>query len=262
MWTNPEMNNSDAFVAAWLPGSEGGGISDLLFRVDPSYDFTGRLSFSWPAKAKVSNNSEKLFDLGYGLSYESKSQIALLSVDSGLENSELASTGQFYTKGAVVAPWKLFLISGDLEKQIAGFPTSVGGLIISKTDHLAQEDALRIHWTLGDETRYSPSEDGDYFRISTDQPDNMTRQSNGAMKLAFNAKSFSASNEKIQIGQCDISLDCNQTLEIEINNEWTEYMISLKDFENLGIDMSSITSSILIKAKPGVEIGISNIRLE
>ena len=147
-------------------------------------------------------------------------------------------------------------------KQIASFPTSVGGLIISKTDHLAQEDALRIHWTLGDETRYSPAEDGDYFRISTDQPDNMTRQSNGAMKLAFNAKSFSASNEKIQIGQCDINLDCNQTLEIEINNEWTEYMISLKDFENLGIDMSSITSSILIKAKLGVEIGISNIRLE
>ena len=39
-------------------------------------------------------------------------------------------------------------------------------------------------------------------------------------------------------------------------------MISLKDFENLGIDMSSITSSILIKAKPGVEIGVTNIRLE
>ena len=262
MWTNPEINSSDAFVAAWLPGSEGGGISDLLFRVDPSYDFTGRLSFSWPAKAKVSNNSEKLFDLGYGLSYESKSQINLVAVDSGLENSDLASTGQFYNKGAVVDPWKLFLISGVLEKQIASFPTSVGGLIISKTDHLAQEDALRIHWTSGDETRYSPAEDGDYFRISTDQPDNMTRQSNGAMKLAFNAKSFSASNEKIQIGQCDVNLDCNQTLEIEINNEWREYMISLKDFENLGIDMSSITSSILIKAKPGVEIGISNIRLE
>ena len=42
-------------------------------------------------------------------------------------------------------PWKLWLISGDLEKQIASFPTSVGGLIISKTDHLAQEDALRIN---------------------------------------------------------------------------------------------------------------------
>ena len=262
MWTNPEINNSDSFIAAWLPGSEGGGIADLLFRVDPTYDFTGRLSFSWPSKALVSENNEKLFELGYGLSYDSNLIVDSLPEDSGLEDSGLASTGQFYSKGAVVPPWKLWLISGDLEKQIASFPTSVGGLIISKTDHLAQEDALRINWTMGEETRYSPSDDGDYFRISTDQPDNMTRQSNGAMKLAFNAKSFSASNEKIQIGQCDINLDCNQTLEIEINNEWTEYMISLKDFENLGIDMSSITSSILIKAKPGVEIGISNIRLE
>ncbi|GIS00777.1 MAG: hypothetical protein CM15mP102_15970 [Flavobacteriales bacterium] len=43
---------------------------------------------------------------------------------------------------------------------------------------------------------------------------------------------------------------------------WTEYLISLKDFENLGIDMSNIISSILIKSKPGVDIGISNIRLE
>ena len=34
MWTNPEINNSDAFVAAWLPGTEGGGISDLLFKTD------------------------------------------------------------------------------------------------------------------------------------------------------------------------------------------------------------------------------------
>ncbi|GIS00776.1 MAG: hypothetical protein CM15mP102_15960 [Flavobacteriales bacterium] len=55
---------------------------------------------------------------------------------------------------------------------------------------MAQEDALRINWTTGEETRYSPSDDGDYFRISSEQPDNMTRQSNGAMKLAFNAKSF------------------------------------------------------------------------
>jgi beta-glucosidase len=262
MWTNPEMNNSDSFIAAWLPGSEGGGVADLLFRVDPTYDFTGRLSFSWPSKASVSENNEKLFELGYGLSYDSNLIVDSLLEDSGLEDSGLASTGQFYSKGAVVPPWKLWLISGDLEKQIASFPTSVGGLIISKTDHLAQEDALRINWTMGEETRYSPSDDGDYFRISTEQPDNMTRQSNGAMKLAFNAKSLSGPNEVIRIGQCDITLNCNKTLEIEIDNEWTEYLISLKDFENLGIDMSSITSSILIKAKPGVDIGISNIRLE
>ena len=61
LWTNPEINNSDAFVAAWLPGSEGGGISDLLFRRDPSFDFTGKLSFSWPASAVVSEKNKALF---------------------------------------------------------------------------------------------------------------------------------------------------------------------------------------------------------
>ena len=39
-------------------------------------------------------------------------------------------------------------------------------------------------------------------------------------------------------------------------------MISLKDFENLGIEMSNITSAFLVKAMPGTDIGLSNIRLE
>ena len=39
-------------------------------------------------------------------------------------------------------------------------------------------------------------------------------------------------------------------------------MISLKDFENLGIDMSNITSAFLVKGKVGTDIGLSDIRLE
>ena len=262
MWTNPEINNSDSFIAAWLPGSEGGGIADMLFQTDKSFEFKGKLSFTWPSSAIVSEKKETLFNLGYGLTYESNDQLALLSENSGLENSEIASTGIYFSKGASVPPWDLWLISGELEKQIASFPTSVGGLIVSKTDHLAQEDALRINWTLGDETRYQPSNEGDYFRISSIEPDNMTRQSNGAMKLAFYAKSFLGSTETIKIGQCDNQSDCDNTLELEISNDWKEYMISLKDFENLGIDMSNITSAFLVKAKAGTDIGLSNIRLE
>ena len=262
MWTNPEINNSDSFVAAWLPGSEGGGIADLLFQTNQSYDFKGKLPFTWPTSALVSEKKEVLFNLGYGLNYKSNDQIALLSENFGLENSNVASSGIYFSKGATVSPWDLWLISGELEKQIASFPTSVGGLIVSKTDHLAQEDALRINWTQGDQTRYQPSNEGDYFRISTIEPDDMTRQSNGAMKLAFNAKSFSGQTETIRIGQCDNQSDCNKTLELEISKNWKEYMISLKDFENLGLEMSNITSAFLVKAMPGTDIGLSNIRLE
>ena len=263
MWTNPEINNSDSFIAAWLPGSEGGGVADMLFQTDPSYDFKGKLSFTWPSSAVVSENNNKgLYELGYGLTYNNKDQIDLLSENSGLENSDILSTGVYFNKGYSIPPWSLWLISGDLEKQIASFPTSVGGLIISKTDHLAQEDALRINWTKGDETRYLPSFNGDYFRISSAKTDDITRQSNGAMKLAFFAKSFTSSDEIIEIGQCDNQIDCNKTIQIKITDNWQEYMISLKDFEKLGIDMSNITSPILVKANQGVDIGLSNIRLE
>ena len=254
MWANTEINNSDSFIAAWLPGSEGGGVSDMLFKTDPSFDFTGRLSFTWPESAVVSkNNNQALFEIGYGLSYTSRDQIDFLSENSGLENSEIASTGEYFNKGDVVAPWDIWLISGKLEKQIASFPSSVGGLIISKTDHMAQEDALRINWT---------KSDGDYFRISSVKPNDLTRQSNGAMKLAFNAKSFTNSDAILQIGQCDDSDNCNKTLEIKVSGDWKEYIISLSSFEDLGVDMSKIISSILIKAQAGVDIGLSNIRLE
>ena len=53
LFTGPELSASDAFVAAWLPGSEGAGIADLLFRTSAgtiAHRFTGRLPMAWPAR--------------------------------------------------------------------------------------------------------------------------------------------------------------------------------------------------------------------
>jgi len=66
-----EIDASDAFVAAWLPGSEGGGIADLLIGNShgaPRYDFSGTLSFAWPASAAAAAPQSK-FAPGYGLHY-------------------------------------------------------------------------------------------------------------------------------------------------------------------------------------------------
>ncbi len=253
LWVNPEMNNSDAFIAAWLPGSEGGGISDMLFQRDPSYDFTGRLSFSWPAKALVSEKRETLFKLGYGLTYNTSEVVNELPEVSGIENSTVASTGEFFNKGTAVAPWGLWLNSDDLTKQIASFPTSVGGLIISKTDHNAQEDALRIKWT---------KSDYDQMRISAADSNDMSRQSNGAMELTFSAKLFKDKNVVIKIGMCDETSSCDKTLDLVIDsNEWKDYTVSLSCFDKLGVDMAKIKSAFMITAGEGVDIGLSNVRL-
>ena len=70
---NPELAISDAFVAAWLPGSEGQGIADVLFG---DYNFHGKLSFSWPKTNKQAMSSrhqtcdaDYLFPHGFGLKY-------------------------------------------------------------------------------------------------------------------------------------------------------------------------------------------------
>lgn len=73
---NDLINRSDAFVAAWLPGTEGLGLTDLLLaRADgrPAFDFTGRLSFDWPAGDCLPQHAGFQFRRGYGLSFASLS---------------------------------------------------------------------------------------------------------------------------------------------------------------------------------------------
>ncbi len=64
------LNASDAIVASWLPGTEGQGITDVLFG---DYKPTGKLPRDWPLNneqlAKSSNAGKPLFDFGFGLTY-------------------------------------------------------------------------------------------------------------------------------------------------------------------------------------------------
>ncbi|MBZ9751519.1 glycoside hydrolase family 3 C-terminal domain-containing protein [Deinococcus sp. HMF7604] len=62
----PDLEGWDAFVAAWLPGSEGAGLADVLLGARP---FTGRLSFDWPrtlADLPRREGSDALFRVGAG----------------------------------------------------------------------------------------------------------------------------------------------------------------------------------------------------
>jgi beta-glucosidase len=71
MIVNEILDKVDAFVAAWLPGTEGDGIADVLFG---DYKFKGKLSHSWPRNmAQLPINIgdkvyDPLFPYGFGLS--------------------------------------------------------------------------------------------------------------------------------------------------------------------------------------------------
>ncbi len=66
------LDRADALVAAWLPGSEGQGVTDVLFGDHPP---TGRLSFTWPDSLDdlpLENGNAKnkvRFKLGDGLTF-------------------------------------------------------------------------------------------------------------------------------------------------------------------------------------------------
>ena len=101
LYINEEINHSDAFVAAWLPGTEGLGITDVLFG---DKDFTGKLSYTWGAtkcsttinraapnipnyitpvdgltgamiEQELDGEFGQLFPYGYGLNYAGKTSV-------------------------------------------------------------------------------------------------------------------------------------------------------------------------------------------
>jgi beta-glucosidase len=74
LWIEAELAAADSFVAAWLPGAEGGGVADVLFRAPDGsvpHDFRGRLPLSWPRApgGAATGAATPLFAYGYGLSY-------------------------------------------------------------------------------------------------------------------------------------------------------------------------------------------------
>ncbi len=154
LWVNPELNASDAFVVAWLPGSEGAGVADVLFREadgDIAYDFTGKLSYSWPARADQTplnrgDQREPLFSYGYGLSYAGDGDLPELPEVSGLSRAETQAKLALFD-GRPMEPWQLVL--SDLSERslaVTGSSASLPGIELTSVDREVQEDSLRLHW--------------------------------------------------------------------------------------------------------------------
>ena len=116
LWINRELNLSDALIAAWLPGSEGAGIADLVFKAragSPQQDFTGKLGFSWPRTAQPvrfaadGRVSGALFARGFGRSLLSHSDLGSLPEDPGMQAH--SPDDSLFAAGHVTAPWSVYV---------------------------------------------------------------------------------------------------------------------------------------------------------
>ncbi|WP_433264965.1 glycoside hydrolase family 3 N-terminal domain-containing protein [Actinosynnema sp. CS-041913] len=160
---NRELNRSDAFVAAWLPGTEGGGVADLLVRGRHTYPgFTGTLSYSWPRGACQTplnpgmEGYHPLFKPGYGLRSWQTGKVGRLdetSPDHGCSGDGGGGTAtedlELFNRQDI-APYKGFIGSADNWGGTEIGPdgeAAHSALTVLPSDVNVQGDALKTTWT-------------------------------------------------------------------------------------------------------------------
>ena len=156
LYVNPEINAADAFVAAWLPGSEGGGLADILVADAagaPRADFHGTLPFSWPRSPdQVPQNAgspgyDPQFPLGYGLVYSRLTvtpRLAEIQVERGDGDRILFGDGRFTT------PWNLVLRDDGGESRVADGARGASPrtrVQVAPVDGAAQESGRRLNFS-------------------------------------------------------------------------------------------------------------------
>lgn len=160
LWMNRELNVADAFVAAWLPGSEGGGVADVLFGKSEA---TGKLSFSWPSvcTGEPLNGPEgALFALGFGRSLSDTSPLGELSEECA---PLMAGGGSEWFAAGRLADRVKALSKGTELPDLRG---EAGGIVARGIDRNAQEDARAITFGPNTALDLSGPQGGNAYRIA------------------------------------------------------------------------------------------------
>ncbi|MEE2692567.1 MAG: exo 1,3/1,4-beta-D-glucan glucohydrolase [Pseudomonadota bacterium] len=266
LWVNPELNASDAFVAAWLPGSEGEGVADVLLGKPGggiNYDFSGRLSFSWPKLATQSPlNSgdpdyDPLFPYGYGLTYAEKhAALGALSEESGLIQSGEFAAQAFMLSGRARSPFELVLRDDKGGEMKAAEATAALGdtLSLKAVDRFAQEDTRLISWA-GPAT------------LSIEGPTvDLSEQAANDMVLTITYSVNERPTGPVRIGMacgadCQGFLDVSQGFNLAASKGWRDASIALSCFSRAGVDLSRVTAPFIIEGSKGLALQVSDIRL-
>lgn len=217
LWMNREINAADAFVASWLPGSEGAGVADVLYGKRPA---TGRLSFSWPAHCdgKPVNGPEgALFNLGYGLSLGERSTIGKLDEACAYLNAGAAA--DWFVDGKL-APGTMITGDGAPLPNLRG---QAGGIAARGIDRKRQEDAREITFAPGATLSFGHRQSGSgAFRVTYFLPD----QPSAPVKLTLGKN----------------SVDITRQLALSAGKGWREMIITDACAPGLGQSLA-ITSS-------------------
>jgi len=268
LWVNREINAANAFVAAWLPGSEGAGIADVLLRGSDGrvqHDFKGKLSFSWPRTAtQYANNVgqkdyDPLFAFGFGLTYADNGDLAALPEASGVTGNE-GATGVFFARGDAGPGMALRL------EQAAGQGLTVtrvpdalpdDRLKITGVDHLAQEDGRRLAWSGKGEA---------VAALQSHTALDLQRESNGDLMLLTTLRVDAAPK-----GEAWLSVGCSAGCSARVaigpalaalpQGQWKRVGVPLKCLARAGARMDAIDRPWSVVTGDAMTISVSRVAL-
>ena len=244
LFVNPELNTADAFVVAWLPGSEGEGIADVLVaprKGSPAFDFTGILPAAWPATARPGGPT--LLPLGYGLKLASAaSPWTPLSEDAGV--ADAAAAGLFLDKGLATPAWSLSVsATGESTTRITTVPAVAlsGRVKVTATDHIVQEGARRFDIDRGPAS----------ISIATVEPIDVARESNGDIGVVMTFRRDTAITGGLMLSQAGAGGATARISGAGLTalpvGKWQTVYVPLSCFAKAGIDMTKLLTPLQIE---------------
>lgn len=262
-FVNPELNASDAFVVAWLPGSEGEGVAEVLFKKNGkvNYDFKGKLSFSWPNDATQSllNAGDKvykpLFELGYGLTYADRDTLGddLPEIPFPNGSTPVPSDSVTVFKGRTYSPFQSYVGDSVNWRRSLGDDrgTSAGGLVVIKAiDKDVQEDARQLIFNGGDSNFY--------FQADSNL-DLSSYQDTGVIKLDIRIDKRPDNEANVLVGQGKVNF--NHYLNVEPLNKWETIGIKLECFKNAGTDFKNFNMPLSFATFGSLTLSIAHVEI-
>ena len=263
LYVNEALNTADAFVAAWLPGSEGAGVADMLFAgADgaPAFEFQGLLPTAWPATAR--HGGATLFPFGYGMRYADEAAAwTPLPEDSGVTDDG-GDSGVFFERGVPASSWSLTVSQADGTNalRVTTVPAEAldGRVRIAATDHGVQEGARSF--------AVDAHAQGAAIELSTFDPIDLSRQTNGDMLLLTTVRRDAPIARTLSMAvSCD-SAPCGEAVPVRefgalALGEWQTVGVLLKCFRATGADMTRITAPFRIATDGAAEISIARVAL-
>ncbi len=267
MWVNAELNASDAFVAAWLPGSEGNGVADVLFSQSDgrvNYDFIGKLSYSWPAHSdqttvnRFDENYAPLLPYGFGLSYGAANILAddLSEISATKSNNELAVKALF--DRSAKAPFHLFLSNDKGSTEFTSSVLALDTITLKTTDRDVQEDSLVVSWK---------GEGKGSIHLTSAFPSDLRsfNEANGILSFDVNINQYPSKTAVVEMNcehECLGVVDITKTLSALTLSEWHTINVPLSCFKASGTDMAKIFTPFKLTSEGPFSLTLGNIYIK